>query len=55
MTDNIPSEITEVYFKGTNKAINKIIQWWKKQPDLCLGEDIQIVDLKPQLKEEEDD
>jgi len=48
----IPSEITEIYFKGTNAAIDKIVRWWKEESGLELGRDIQIVDLRPQLKEE---
>ena len=50
MGDEINQDITEIYFKGTPEAIHKIIEWWKAS-DLKLGEDIQIVDLKPELKE----
>ena len=48
----INPDLTEIYFKGTPEAINKIIEWWNAS-DLELGKDIQIVDLKPEIKEVE--
>ena len=46
----INENLTEIYFKGTPEAINKILVWWKNS-DLKLGKDIQVVDLKPELRE----
>lgn len=47
-------DVNEVYFKGTPEAINKIVDWWKNESGQELGKDIQIIDVKPNIKEYDD-
>jgi len=48
----INDDITEVYFKGTPKAIEEIIEWWKWKSKQEFGKDIIIIDCKPNLYNE---